>query len=445
MDNEKQVLDKLSQIIDPDLGKDIVTLGFIKKLNITNGSVKFDLELTTPACPVKEEFRKKATELILELTWATEVSVNLTARPQAHSVQKSKGLQQVKNIVAVYSCKGGVGKSTVAVNLAYSLARTGAKVGIFDADIYGPSLPTMVQLEDKKIYQQDDLIVPLEHNGVKLMSFGYVNQSDEAAVMRGPMVSNVIGQLLNGTDWGELDYLVLDMPPGTGDIQLTIAQSVSISAAVMVTTPQNLSFVDVIKGIKMFDNLKVPTVAVVENMSYFEAPDGECYRVFGKGALQKLVDQFGFRNTVELPIVPLISEQGDGGLPVVVKEPNGLVAKIFSDLTASVVREISRIKFGGAAQPVVQYDEDNKKVEVIYPGAKVYRIAAADVRRACKCAHCVDEMTAQQVLDPASVPDDLGATNIAVMGNYAVSIHFSDGHTSAIFPYDYLKEICETK
>ena len=276
MDRKAQVLDKLKGVIDPDLGKDIVTLGFVKDLNIDDtGNVSFNLELTTPACPVKDQFRASCEELLGELDWVGDVAVTMTAQQRKKPAQSGNGLSQVRHIIAVASCKGGVGKSTVAVNLAFTLSRMGAAVGIFDADVYGPSLPTLVNAPFHGLFQDGDSIIPVEHDGVKLMSFAYAaapQGEGRPAIMRGPMVSQVINQLLTGTGWGELDYLILDMPPGTGDIQLTVAQLVPMSAAVIVTTPQQISFVDVVKGVEMFDQLKIPTIAVVENMSYFMTP-----------------------------------------------------------------------------------------------------------------------------------------------------------------------------
>lgn len=444
MTKEEEILAKLSAIIDPDLGQDIVTLGFVKNIGISDeGDVTFEIELTTPACPVKEEFRQQAVSLVKELPWVDAVNVTMTAQPNSSqfSRQGLRGMNGVKNIIAVSSCKGGVGKSTVSVNLAYSLARTGAKVGIFDADIFGPSLPTMVKLDDTDIYQQDGLIVPLEYLGVKLMSFGYVNQSDDAAVMRGAMVSQVLGQLLGDTDWGELDYLIVDMPPGTGDIQLTLMQSVALTAAVIVTTPQNLSFVDVVKGINMFDSLKVPVVSVVENMSYFEMPDGSKNKIFGEGSLKKLVSQYGFRNAFEVPVITELSTAGDTGVPSVVAEPAGVIARTFADICSSTVREVSRVKFTKNEKPLVTSEEDGQVLKVLKKGDEPKFISAVDLRRACKCARCIDEMSGKPILDPSSVKEGIKITDIAVMGNYAVSIHFSDGHTSGVYSYDHLAEL----
>ena len=441
MSQEDEVLNKLKNIIDPDLGRDIVTLGFIKKLTIEGGTVSFEVELTTPACPVKEEFKRDAESLVGELPWVEKVNVTMTAQPaMPRSNANIKGISQVKNVIGVYSCKGGVGKSTVAVNLAASLARTGAKVGIFDADIYGPSLPSMVSVEDTEIYQQDGLLVPLEYADMKLMSFGFVNIESEAAIMRGPMVSQVTSQLLGGVGWGELDYLVIDFPPGTGDIQLTLLQTIEVTAAVMVTTPQNLSFIDVVKGIQMFDTLKVPIVACVENMSHYVC--GKCdekHKLFGAGALRRLQEMYGFKNSFEIPVIEALSTMGDTGIPCVIDEPAGMIAKIYSDIASSVVREISRLKFGQIKKPELEFVK-GKGIKFTYAGDEKW-ISPKILRADCRCARCVDEFTGEQILEKAKVSEDIEPTNISPMGNYAVSVIWSDGHTSSVYPYEVLKNL----
>jgi Mrp family chromosome partitioning ATPase/DUF971 family protein len=445
MNRELEVLNALRVILDPDLGRDIVSLGFVKNLaGLDDGRVRFTLELTTPACPIKEQFRTQCVEALRALPWVTSVDVTLSAaaRPRPPS-QGGDGLRGVDTIIAVSSCKGGVGKSTIAVNLAYTLAGLGSRVGLFDADIFGPSLPTMVSPAETEVFARGNRIQPLAYEGVKLMSFGYASPQGGPAIMRGPMVSQVLDQLLTQTDWGDLDHLVIDMPPGTGDVQLTLMQRVQISAAVIVTTPQKLSFVDVVKGIQMFDKLKVPVVAVVENMSWYECPGCKArHYPFGSGARERLVNQFGIRAAVDLPIRGEISTWSDGGRPVVLAEPDGPAAAAFRDLGASVVREISRLRHGAATPPAVTYEPGRGIVVAPTDGAASV-VPPALLRRACACALCVDERTGEKTLDPATVAESIAPTHIEPMGNYAVAIHWSDGHMSSIYPYDTLAALAE--
>ncbi|XP_024529625.1 fe-S cluster assembly factor HCF101, chloroplastic isoform X1 [Selaginella moellendorffii] len=423
------VLVALSTIIDPDFGADIVTCGFVKDLQAdkSSGEVAFRLELTTPACPVKDMFEQQAKEKVAALPWVTNVKVTMSAQPAKALAAEGlpRSLQNVSNIIAVSSCKGGVGKSTVAVNLAYSLAGMGAKVGIFDADVYGPSLPTMVSPELRVLQMVEDTkqIIPTEYLGVKLVSFGFAGQG--TAIMRGPMVSGVINQLLTTTDWGELDYLIIDMPPGTGDIQLTLCQVVPLTAAVIVTTPQKLAFIDVAKGVRMFSKLKVPCLAVVENMCYFDA-DGKRYYPFGRGSGKQVVQQFGISNLFEFPIRPELSAAGDSGTPEVVHDPQGDVARSFSELGVCVVQQCAKIR--QQVSTAVTYDEAMRAIKVKVPGTEEpFYLHPATVRRNDRSAKSIDEWTGEQKLRYGDVREDIEPEAIQPLGNYAVMISWPDG------------------
>lgn len=440
--SEKDVLKALSQIIDPDFGTDIVSCGFVKDLGINEalGEVSFRLELTTPACPVKDMFENKANEVVAALPWVKKVNVTMSAQPAKpiFAGQLPFGLSRISNIIAVSSCKGGVGKSTVAVNLAYTLAGMGARVGIFDADVYGPSLPTMVNPESRilEMNPEKKTIIPTEYMGVKLVSFGFAGQG--RAIMRGPMVSGVINQLLTTTEWGELDYLVIDMPPGTGDIQLTLCQVAPLTAAVIVTTPQKLAFIDVAKGVRMFSKLKVPCVAVVENMCHFDA-DGKRYYPFGKGSGSEVVKQFGIPHLFDLPIRPTLSASGDSGTPEVVSDPLSDVARTFQDLGVCVVQQCAKIR--QQVSTAVTYDKYLKAIRVKVPNSdEEFLLHPATVRRNDRSAQSVDEWTGEQKVLYGDVAEDIEPEDIRPMGNYAVSITWPDGF-SQIAPYDQLEEI----
>jgi Mrp family chromosome partitioning ATPase/DUF971 family protein len=474
-----EVLQSLKTVIDPDLNQDIVTLGFVKNLALDadTRTVSFDVELTTPACPVKGQFQADCERLVLDLPWTKSTKVQMTAQPSAMDTS-TLGMAQVGAVIAVSSCKGGVGKSTTAVNLAYALQSLGATVGIFDADVYGPSLPTMIEPDDDVVRFIGRQIAPLQRNGVRLMSFGYVN--DGSAVMRGPMVSQLLDQFLSVTQWGSLDYLILDMPPGTGDIQLTLTQRLNITAAVIVTTPQELSFADVVRGVEMFDSVNVPCVAVVENMAYYEVDPtaqfdseqleeamekalaergllesqpgdksnlakelvqvllqnvkAEPIQIFGPGHKRRLSEQWGIEHTYSMPLMDKIAANGDSGTPFVLQHPDSPQAKIYRDLASSVVSEVAKAKYS-RKRPEISYNEARHIIQV-----DDEIMTPATLRRACRCAACVEEMTGRQILKPSDVKESIKPSRMYSTGNYALSVDWNDGHRS-LYPYRQIKSL----
>ncbi len=342
---EEQVLDKLRQIQDPDLHKDIVTLDFIKDLKIEGGDVSFRIVLTTPACPVKEQFELDAKELVGSIEGVKNVNVIMDAEvPKGRGIANNVAIPGVKNIIAVSSGKGGVGKSTAAVNLAVALTKDGAKVGIMDADVYGPNIPMMLgigQIQPK--IGANNKLIPIEAHGVKLISMAVLVPADKPMILRGPMLHGVVRQFLSDVDWGELDYLIVDMPPGTGDVQLSLAQLVPVQGAVLVTTPQNVSLSDVTRALKMFEQVAIPVLGIVENMSYFIPPDmpDKRYDIFGSGGGRRFAEQHGIPFLGEVPLGMEVRESGDKGVPVVVSHPESPQSIAFHKTAEEVARQIS--------------------------------------------------------------------------------------------------------
>lgn len=347
MITKEQVIRALSSVQEPDLKKDLVTLNMIKDISIDGLHVQFTVVLTTPACPLKEKIEQDCVDAIhTQVNAGAEVKVVMEAQVLTARMDKLV-LPGVKNIIAVVSGKGGVGKSTVASNLALSLSELGAKVGLLDADIYGPSMPVMFGIHeapDMKVVDGRNIMLPVERHGIKLMSIGFMIQPDQAVVWRGPMVSSALRQFVNETDWGELDYLVLDMPPGTGDIHLTMGQIIPVTGVVLVTTPQDVALADAIKAAVMFDMLpnKIPLLGVVENMSWFtpaELPDNKYY-IFGEGGGLKMAQRFDTDLLGQIPLVAGIREGGDKGMPAVLDGHNP-AKPLFLDVASKVARKVA--------------------------------------------------------------------------------------------------------
>lgn len=339
---ESAVLDALRKIQDPDLHKDIVALDFIKDLVIDNGNVSFRIVLTTPACPVKEQMREAAEEHVGALAGVTKATVTMDAAvPQGRGFGEKPQLPGIRNIIAVSSGKGGVGKSTVAVNIAVSLAANGARVGLMDMDVYGPNVPQMLGLSRQPEVRGQKLI-PLEAHGVKVMSMALLQPGDKPMIVRGPILHGLVRQFLTDVLWGELDYLVVDMPPGTGDVQLSLAQLVPVQGAVLVTTPQSVAISDVRRAYRMFETVHVPILGIVENMSYFIAPDtGTRYDIFGTGGGERLADEYGAPFLGSIPLGLEVRAGGDSGVPVVVSHPESPQAQAFLTIAKEVARQVS--------------------------------------------------------------------------------------------------------
>lgn len=432
---EQDVLDRLRNVIDPDFNRNIVDLGFVKDIAIDGGSVSFDIELTTPACPIRDRFKSEAVANVSQIPGVESVEVRLTSRPTRRTPKvKDSGLARVGSIVAIASGKGGVGKSTVAAVIATELAQRGYRVGLLDTDIFGPSLPTLFDYHEVGLTGNgEDKILPIEMDRLKLMSFGFW-MGENPAVMRGPMVSNYVQQFLHQVAWGELDYLFLDLPPGTGDIQITISQSVQLDGAIIVTTPHMLSTPDVGKGILMFDRVNVPVLGVIENMAYFQAaPDAPKQYVFGQGGGERLATRFGVRVLAQLPIDP-----NEFGRPFNRRLDNQVVREAV-DHVMRALGKTSR----GEKKPRVSHDE--KYITVEWESGRMLKVANKDLRANCQCANCVDEVTGERTLDPEEIPDDIHAEDAGVIGNYAISVVWSDGHKTGFYPYTLIESIATEK
>ncbi|NEQ39411.1 MAG: Mrp/NBP35 family ATP-binding protein [Okeania sp. SIO3I5] len=344
----KSILDVLRPVQDPELQKSLVELNMIRNINIVDGQVKFTLVLTTPACPLREFIVEDCQKAVKKLPGVKEVIVDVTAEtPQQKAIPDRQGIDRVKNIIAISSGKGGVGKSTVAVNVAVALAQMGAKVGLIDADIYGPNDPTMLGLADAQVMvqqgQSGEVLEPAFNHGVKLVSMAFLIDKDQPVIWRGPMLNGIIRQFLYQVEWGELDYLLVDLPPGTGDAQLTLAQAVPMSGVVIVTTPQTVALLDSRKGLKMFQQLGVSVLGIVENMSYFVPPDmpEKKYDIFGSGGGERTAQELEVPLLGGVPLEMPVREGGDSGIPIVVGDPGSVSAQELRAIAQKIAARVS--------------------------------------------------------------------------------------------------------
>jgi len=490
---QSEVLEVLSSIDDPslvdmeegDAPSDLVSLNLVRNVEVNDDTTAILVEVLLPIAATSAGARDRLNEKIApalreELDWCvgdvditfvkpeaatppTEIPSEMSALESlaatdgdaagasdgaagsASSTSGVPGVGSVGHIIAVASCKGGVGKSTTAVNLAYAMAARGKRVGLVDLDIHGPSLPTMVT-PDAPLELNGESLLPLSSAGVKLMSMGFINPG--VMPIRGAKVTPIVQQLVGRTEWGELDFLFVDMPPGTGDVQLTLSQDFRVAAAVLVTTPQRLSFVDVVKGVEMFDKVGIPTIAVMENMSgmrltklqeeaealiakhgldgelaaELRAMHAEPQPIFGESHVRRLKDMWGIAASYSLPLLSQVAASADGGVPLVVSDPNSEAARVYAELAAAVESEVRELNT--RTLPALMYLADRQKVYIALPDGSQQQISPIDLRRNCR----------SPTNDMDSVPDDLHPLDIVPMGNYAISVRWSDGHQSLI-PY----------
>lgn len=340
MADQKAILEALRTVYDPDLKRDLVTLNMIRDLEIHGGDVEFTIMLTTPACPMKDRMRNEALAAVSQLEGVKNVNIRMDATVPSDGRNRGNLDVAVKNAIAVASGKGGVGKSTVAVNLAVALAKSGAKVGLMDADIYGPNIPKMMGVTELPGVV-DKKLIPAEAYGVKMISMAFLVKPDQPLIWRGPMLHSAIRQFISDVVWGDLDYLIIDLPPGTGDAQLSLTQSLPLSGGVIVTLPQEVSLDDALRGLEMFRQMEVPILGVVENMSYLELPDGTQMDVFGSGGGERLAEQTGVPFLGTIPMDPAVRQGGDSGKPVVIDKPDTKVAQVLESIAQDVAARVS--------------------------------------------------------------------------------------------------------
>ena len=427
-----QILKKLSNVMDPDFDRDIVSLGFVKEIKIVGEKVFLIINLTSPACPVKDQFEEEIRKNTLRISALKEVEIKFTSESNFFQKEES-GLKKVKNILAISSCKGGVGKSTVCADIACQIAKRGYKVGILDMDIYGPSIPTLFNCVNEKVSMKNNFLIPVKKKitsaqkkksfEIKLMSFAFL-LGNSPAVMRGPMVSNYVKQFLFQIDWDELDYLLIDLPPGTGDIQLSICQLIKLSAALIITTRQSLSLEDTSRGILMFNSVQVPIVGIIENMVYFKCNGcNDKHYLFGEKK-KLLTKKFGLPTIAEMPFQQnnySFTEYNPG--------------KESIEMVDSLIQNYGKLIANQATPPKINFDSKNVTIEL-----KEEKVTIKNelLRLACQCSLCVDEYSGKVQIKKENIPRGISVEKVSLMGHYAFGVSWSDGHNS-IYPFERIK------
>lgn len=443
MVSEAQILNALKQVYDPDLNRDIVSLGFVKNIKICDGNVAFDVELTTPACPVKEDLKKQAHDVVRALPNVTLVEVKMTSQTRGRPVGSMDVLKGVKNVIAIASGKGGVGKSTATTNLALALAATGAKVGILDADVYGPSVPGMLGITERPRVNAEGKAIPPEAYGVKAMSVGMMMGDNDPGIWRGPIVSRILQQFLAAVEWGELDYLLMDLPPGTGDVQLTLTQSAPLNGAVIVTTPQDVALKIARKGLRMFQQVNVPIVGIIENMSGFACPScGAVHNIFKKGGAERAAKEMAVPLLGSIPLDPRMVEAGDMGKPLVALDKNSPGAKAFEIVAKNLAAQISIVNYNEGQvknRPKEMHLHDQNPPKIVWDDGAILEYNHFELRMACPCAACRDETTGERTLKESDVARDIKVVETRPVGRYGQNLVFSDGHASGIYVNDLLR------
>jgi len=448
--DEADVLEKLSTVQDPHLRRDIVSLGFVKNIKICSPIISFDIERSSPASLVRERLKTEAEVAVKGLPGIEEVNVSVSSTRQARQAGQAgqagqaAQLSEIQSMIAIASGKGGVGKSTVAANLAVALQRTGASVGLCDADVYGPSQGTMFGVAQRPEADQDRRLIPVEAHGVKLMSMGLLTNKETPVIWRGPMATKLIQQFLGGVAWGALDYLIIDLPPGTGDVQLTLTQSVPLTGAVIVTTPQEVARTIAEKGLRMFQPVQVPVLGIIENMSYFEC--SHCHErthIFSQGGGEKICSELGLPFLGGIPIDPEIVASGDEGEPIVARNPESPTSQTYLAIAKRLAAAVSVVKHeSGSSLKPKEISEGEGKLRIVWPDGHDSRYPFELLRNHCPCAVCVDEWTGKRKNLILLLPSDFRPLGINPVGNYAIQVSWSDGHNTGIYSFSSLRELC---
>jgi ATP-binding protein involved in chromosome partitioning len=449
MDERKEeILAALRRVKDPDLGRDIVSLGFVKEVKVCGATASFTIELTTPACPVREQMKEEARRAALTVPGIQEAQVTMTAQVRAtRSEQKEQLIPSVKNIVPIASGKGGVGKSTVSANLAVALHKMGARVGLMDADVYGPSIPTIMGVKGQPTRGGDGKLIPPSEHGIGIISMGFFMPPGEAAIWRGPMLHKTVEQFLGAVTWGDLDYLIVDLPPGTGDVQLSLCQLIPLTGAAVVSTPQDVALKVAEKAILMFRKLRTPVLGLIENMSGFECSHcGQREDVFGSGGARRYGMEAGIPFLGEIPLATDVRIASDEGQPIVLSKPDSPAAKAFVRIAENLAAQISvRIEGGGEdgrPEPVAITRPSKNSIQIRWKDGHESSYTGQQLRRGCSCAQCVDEVSGRAVLNPETIGPDVHALAFNPVGRYALHFEWSDGHRSGIYTYEHLRKLC---
>lgn len=441
---EAQVLDALKNVLDPDLNRDIVALGFVKNVRISGGQVAFDIELTTPACPVKDSLKQQAYDSVKALPGVEQLEISMTAQTRGRSVISSENLRGVKNIIAVGSGKGGVGKSTATVNLALALQATGATVGILDADVYGPSIPAMMGTAERpRIDDRGQAVPPVAH-GVKIMSVAMLVGDDAPAIWRGPIASRMLQSFIGAVNWGELDYLLMDLPPGTGDVQLTLAQSATINGAVIVTTPQDVSLRIAKKGLRMFDAVQIPVLGIIENMAGFVCPNcNTLHHIFRSGGGERIARELNLPLLGSVPLDPRMVEAGDLGQPLVMLDKDSPGAKAFAAIARSMAARLSVSNINEQKRNHARevHLTDRNPPSIVWDDGAELAYDHRTLRLACPCAECRNEISGECQLEESRIRPDIKVVEAKPVGRYGLNLIFNDGHGSGIYVGELLRSL----